>query len=83
MSTFKQLTGADWFIWSHHLFSAAIKGTAISIKTCYATTAGAAMATQWIDLRVVGYTGLAGFLFAVVEFLAVTPLPTGSEDETT
>ncbi len=79
MSAMERITGADWAVWFHHLLSAAIKGGATSADTASALAVGAAMATQWIDFRVLLYAGLTGFVISVVRFLKDNPLPSGTE----
>lgn len=78
------VTGADWKTWFYYLASAAIRGAAVSAKaTGFVAGASAATQEKWepslIDIRLLAYTALIGFCYAVIEFLAARPLPDGSE----
>lgn len=82
--TEQRITGADWHTWFRHLASAAIRGAAVSAKaTGFVGAASAATQAKWepstIDMELLAYTALIGFVFAVIEFLAARPLPDGSE----
>lgn len=71
---------ADWQAWGRHMAAAAIKGAALAVKTSGVLTAAGTIAEKPVDLHVLAYAALGGFIWAVVDFLSAQPFPTAQEE---
>lgn len=72
---------ADWQAWSRHLAAAAIKGAALAIQTTGIVSTAGTVAQAQLNLYLLAYAALGGFIVAVVQFLVTSPFPTVAEEE--
>lgn len=84
MSALERVTGRDWAAWLAHVAYSAVRGAALAVKSSGAFCFGATMGTeQWaptvINMEMLGWAALAGFLYAFCD--AISKPPTGGEVE--
>ena len=82
MSALERVSGRDWAAWVRHVVYSAVQGAALAVKSAGGLCVGATLGTdQWsptlINLEMLGWAALAGFLYAFCD--AVAKPPTGNE----